>query len=103
MPNALTSPAPASAATPPAAAGVLARLDWALVAVLAVAAFLLFYNLGQRPFWQDEAETACLAKNVLRTGLPYAFDGVNVVSQEEAREFDKTGGYLWRWSPGIQI
>ena len=40
---------------------------------------------------------------VLRTGLPYAFDGVNVVSQEEEREFDKTGGYLWRWSPWIQI
>jgi hypothetical protein len=103
MPNALTSPAPAPAATPPAAPGLFARLDWALVAILAVAAFLLFYNLGQRPFWQDEAETACLAKNVLRTGLPYAFDGVNVVSQEEEREFDKTGGYLWRWSPWIQI
>ena len=103
MPNALTSPAPAPAATPPAAPGFFARLDWALVAILAVAAFLLFYNLGQRPFWQDEAETACLAKNVLRTGLPYAFDGVNVVSQEEEREFDKTGGYLWRWSPWIQI
>lgn len=103
MSNALTSPAPAPAATPPAAPGFFARLDWALVAILAVAAFLLFYNLGQRPFWQDEAETACLAKNVLRTGLPYAFDGVNVVSQEEEREFDKTGGYLWRWSPWIQI
>ncbi|MEA5089849.1 ArnT family glycosyltransferase [Solidesulfovibrio sp.] len=103
MPNALTSPAPAPAATPPVASGFFARLDWALAAILVVAAFLLFYNLGQRPFWQDEAETACLAKNVLKTGLPYAFDGVNVVSQEEEREFDKTGGYLWRWSPWIQI
>lgn len=83
--------------------GLMARLDWGLVAILAVAAWLLFYNLGQRPFWQDEAETACLAKNVLKTGLPHSFDGVNVVSQEEEREFDKTGGYLWRWSPWIQI
>lgn len=80
-----------------------ARLDWRLVGLLLLAAWLLFYHLGQRPFWQDEAETACLAKNVLKTGLPYAFDGVNVVSQEEGREFDKTGGYLWRWSPWIQI
>ncbi|WP_029457156.1 glycosyltransferase family 39 protein [Solidesulfovibrio alcoholivorans] len=103
MSDALTPPTPAPAATPPAAPGYSARLDWALVAILAMAAFLLFYNLGQRPFWQDEAETACLAKNVLKTGLPYAFDGVNVVSQEEEREFDKTGGYLWRWSPWIQI
>jgi len=98
-----------TAGTPPAAPplsarpGLFARLDWGLVFVLAVAGFLLFYHLGQRPFWQDEAETACLAKNVLKTGLPYAFDGVNVVSQEEAREFDKTGQYLWRWSPWIQI
>ncbi|WP_300161510.1 glycosyltransferase family 39 protein [Solidesulfovibrio sp.] len=103
MPNAMTTAGPAPAAPPAAAPGLLARLDWALVAVLALAAFLLFYNLGQRPFWQDEAETACLAKNVLSAGLPYAFDGVNVVSQEEEREFDKTGGYLWRWSPWIQI
>ncbi len=103
MPNAMTTAGPAPAAPPAAAPGLFARLDWALVAVLALAAFLLFYNLGQRPFWQDEAETACLAKNVLSAGLPYAFDGVNVVSQEEEREFDKTGGYLWRWSPWIQI
>ncbi|MEL7641722.1 MAG: glycosyltransferase family 39 protein [Solidesulfovibrio sp.] len=90
-------------AAPPGRPGLFARPDWALVAILCVAAWLLFYNLGQRPFWQDEAETACLAKNVLKSGLPYAFDGVNVVSQEEEREFDKTGGYLWRWSPWIQI
>ena len=71
--------------------------------ILAVAAFLLFFHLGQRPLWQDEAETACLARNVLARGLPYAFDGTNVVSQEEAREFDRSDGCLWRWSPWIQI
>ncbi len=83
--------------------GLLARLDWAMAAILAVAAFLLFFQLGQRPFWQDEAETACLAQNVLKTGLPYAFDGTNFVSQEEGREFDAADGCLWRWSPWIQI
>jgi len=104
MPNNTTT-AGALPATPPLAGqpGLFARLDWGLVTVLAVAACLLFYHLGQRPFWQDEAETACLAKNVLKTGLPYAFDGTNVVSQEEEREFDKVGQYLWRWSPWIQI
>jgi hypothetical protein len=71
--------------------------------IVAVAAFLLFFHLGQRPFWQDEAETACLARNVLATGLPHACDGRNVVSQEEAREFDPGDGCLWRWSPWIQI
>ncbi len=104
MSNAPTTAGAASAAPPlPPKPSLLARPDWVLVAILVVAAFLLFYNLGQRPFWQDEAETACLAKNVLKTGLPYASDGVNIVSQEEQREFDKTGGSLWRWSPWLQI
>lgn len=103
MPNSTTFAGPAAAAPSSGPPGFLSRLDWGLVGILAVAAFLLFFHLGQRPFWQDEAETACLAKSVLATGLPYAFDGVNVVSQEEEREFDKTGGYLWRWSPWIQI
>jgi hypothetical protein len=104
MQSTTTTAGPIPATPPrPDRPGLFARLDWGLVVLLAVAACLLFYNLGQRPFWQDEAETACLAKNVLKTGLPYAYDGVNVVSQEEEREFDKTGGYLWRWSPWIQI
>ncbi|MHC1790748.1 glycosyltransferase [Solidesulfovibrio sp.] len=103
MPHTSTSAGPIAAAPPAGHPAPGLRLDWGLGAVLVLAAFLLFYNLGQRPFWQDEAETACLAKSVLATGLPYAFDGVNVVSQEEEREFDKVGGYLWRWSPWIQI
>ncbi|KHK01401.1 ArnT family glycosyltransferase [Desulfovibrio sp. TomC] len=103
MPHTQTTagPIPVEPAFGPSAHGF--QMNWGLAAVLALAAFLLFFNLGQRPFWQDEAETACLAKNVLATGLPYASDGINVVSQEEEREFDKVGGYLWRWSPWIQI
>jgi len=79
------------------------RPDWLLVGLLAAAAFLLFFHLGQRPFWQDEAETGCLARSVLQRGLPYAYDGRNIVSQEEGREFDARDGCLWRWSPWIQI
>ncbi|MFH1139010.1 MAG: glycosyltransferase family 39 protein [Pseudomonadota bacterium] len=76
--------------------------DPILPVILIVAVFLLFFQLDQRPFWQDEAETACLAKNVLKYGLPYAFDGKNLISQEEGREF-ADGDYLWRWSPWLQI
>jgi 4-amino-4-deoxy-L-arabinose transferase-like glycosyltransferase len=69
--------------------------------ILLVVAFLFFFRLDQRPFWQDEAETACLAKNVLKFGIPKAFDGVNLISQEEGRKFN--ADYLWRWSPWLQI
>jgi len=69
--------------------------------ILLVAVFLFFFRLDHRPFWQDEAETACLAKNVLKFGIPKAFDGINLISQEEGREFNPD--YLWRWSPWLQI
>ena len=72
-----------------------------IVIILALAAFLLLFHLDQRPFWQDEAETACLAHNVLKYGVPRAYDGVNFISQEDGHEFDQD--FLWRWSPWLQI
>jgi 4-amino-4-deoxy-L-arabinose transferase-like glycosyltransferase len=69
--------------------------------ILALGAFLLLFQLDHRPFWQDEAETACLAKHVLKYGVPRAYDGVNLVSQEAGNEYGPN--YLWRWSPWLQI
>src|SRR5262249_2354985 len=75
--------------------------DPCLYAVLALGAVLIFWNLGERYLWQDEAETALLAKSILLTGLPTACDGKNVISQELSREFGPD--YLWRWSPWLQF
>jgi len=72
-----------------------------ILIILAVGAFLLLFHLDHRPFWQDEAETAGLAKNVLKYGVPRAYDGVNIISQEQGREYDQN--FLWRWSPWLQI
>jgi len=72
-----------------------------ILLILALGAFLLLFHLDHRPFWQDEAETACLAKNVLKYGVPLAYDGVNIISQEQGKEYDQD--YLWRWSPWLQI
>jgi hypothetical protein len=72
-----------------------------IIIILALGAFLLLFHLDQRPFWQDEAETAGLAKNVLKYGVPRAYDGVNIISQEHGREYDQN--FLWRWSPWLQI
>ena len=77
------------------------KIDPIFLVILAVAGFLFFFHLDHRPFWQDEAETACLAKNILKTGLPQAFDGINLISQEDGREVN--GDYLWRWSPWAQL
>ncbi len=77
------------------------RLFPPIMIILALGAFLLLFSLDHRPFWQDEAETACLAKNVLKYGVPRAYDGVNIVSQEPGREYGPN--FLWRWSPWLQI
>jgi hypothetical protein len=69
--------------------------------VVILSAFLLFFGLGNRYLWQDEAESALLAKSILRTGLPIAFDGKNIVSQEMGNEFGPD--FIWRWSPWVQF
>ena len=77
------------------------KFDPIFLLILAIVSFLMLYHLDHRPFWQDEAETAGLARNVLKFGVPRAFDGVNLISQESGKEFNKDN--LWRWSPWLQI
>ncbi|MBF0519525.1 MAG: glycosyltransferase family 39 protein [Nitrospirae bacterium] len=42
--------------------------------------FMLFYNLNTRYYWLDETETAALAVNILKHGLPRVYDGKNYIS-----------------------
>jgi hypothetical protein len=80
--------------------------DPVLGATLIVAALLLFWSLDGRYLWQDEAETALLAKSILKHGVPIGFDGKNFVSQEASKEFvarSRLPYFLWRWSPWVQF
>ena len=72
----------------------------AAAAVLVVAAGLVFVRLDQRLLWMDEAETALLARSVLAHGVPTAFDGKTLISQEVGREFGES--YVWRWTPWLE-
>jgi len=76
-------------------------VDPVLALVLIAAALLLFWNLGGRDLWQDEAETAMLGRNILRFKLPVVFDGLNLVSSETSKAFG--ADLLWRWSPWLQF
>ena len=69
------------------------------VAVTIVAAVLIFTQLDQRLLWVDEAETALLGRSILVHGVPTAWDGTNVVSQEVGKEFGPD--YVWRWTPWL--
>ena len=70
------------------------------VLVAAVAAVLLFTNLGNVVFWGDEAETAILARNTLSTGLPTAWDGANLV---ESLGIGMNDSFLWNQQPWLQF
>jgi hypothetical protein len=70
------------------------------LALAAFVFFLAFCNLDGRPFWGDEAETALLARNVLKFGVPKVDDGVNHISLH-GDKFDARDG-VWTWSPWLQ-
>ncbi len=68
-----------------------------LVGLIGVGALVLLPNLGDRCLWQDEAECALIARGILRTGLPIAWDGRSLVTG--ARGVELTDGFLWAWTP----
>jgi 4-amino-4-deoxy-L-arabinose transferase-like glycosyltransferase len=65
------------------------------------ALYLLFYNLDSHLLWGDEAETALLAKNVLRFGIPKTVDGVNHITVL-GNFRDENAGHVWIWAPWLQ-
>src|SRR5947209_8121979 len=51
------------------------RQHWPLLIVAAIGAVLIFTNLGSGFLWADEGDTAVLAHNILKFGVPRAWDG----------------------------
>ncbi len=90
-------PPPRPAAPPQLVApGPVAWREWLLLAGLMLAAAWLFLaNLGDQCLWQDEAQTALIAKTVLTDGVPLAYDGKNYFSQELGRENGRNFVYRW--------
>jgi 4-amino-4-deoxy-L-arabinose transferase-like glycosyltransferase len=66
-----------------------------IAAIAALASLLLFANLGNRYLWQDEAQTALVARTILDAGIPLGTDGRNHFSQELGAEYGKDG--IWKW------
>lgn len=77
------------------------RINCFLLIVTSLAAFFIFLNLDKPYLWQDEAETALLGKSILLSGVPKAYDGVNLISQEQGLEYNRD--YVWFWSPWLQF
>jgi hypothetical protein len=61
-----------------------------LAIIAAIGAVLIFTNLGAGYLWADEGDTAVLASNILKFGVPKAWDGVTFVDSDfGARENDQ--------------
>jgi hypothetical protein len=75
--------------TDPSEGSVVARLcaNWPIIVITVVGAILILANLGQQSLWQDEAQTALLAKTVIHHGIPLGTDGVNSFSQAQGKDF----------------
>jgi 4-amino-4-deoxy-L-arabinose transferase-like glycosyltransferase len=80
-------------------APVLKKISVSLFLIVAV--FLIFANLGGTLLWQDEAETALVAKNILKYGIPKAFDGKNLVCVQGGNTFDSN--YVWTYTPWVHF
>lgn len=71
--------------------------------LVAMYLLLIFPNLGTRGLWQDEAETALVARQMVNSNvwLPYARDEQGSISQDWNYQFSI--GPLWRWHPWLQF
>ena len=68
-----------------------------VLCISVLAGLLLFKNLGDQYLWQDEAQTALLAKTILTDGIPRGYDGKNYLSQEFGIEYWGNFPYVYRW------
>ncbi len=72
----------------------LGRSDFLGLAIVGgLAALLLFWDLGEKYLWQDEANTAVLAVRMLQYGKPLGYDGVNLIGNDNfaAEDVDSIG------------
>ncbi|MBC7261939.1 MAG: hypothetical protein H5T63_07975, partial [Chloroflexi bacterium] len=70
---------------------------------LVIAGLLLFCRLDDMYLWQDEAETAIIARNFLTFGLPLATDGRNLVQQTDAASVSFRVNYVWIFHSWLQF
>jgi 4-amino-4-deoxy-L-arabinose transferase-like glycosyltransferase len=63
---------------------ILRKLEfhWPLVLVASLALPLLLIHLGSDYLWEDEGDTAAFAVNILKYGVPRAWDGVTFIDSD---------------------
>ena len=65
------------------------RDHWAITVLALLGAILIFTNLGRDYLWEDEGDTAALAVNVLKFGVPKAWDGSAFLDSDHGARLNK--------------
>ena len=69
------------------------------IALTALGATLILWNLGRPALWQDEAETALRAESILESGLPrMTLGGVLVTAQPSLAKYEGNAAGVWIWN-----
>jgi len=72
----------------------------AIVFILIVFAFIVVFRLGENYFWAGEAETAGLARNILKYKLPKVYDGTNLIELVDKKTSNEDLVWIYRgWLP----
>jgi Dolichyl-phosphate-mannose-protein mannosyltransferase len=65
------------------------RFHWPILVVAILAAVFIFTNLGSDYLWEDEGDTAAFAVNILKFGVPRAWDGVTFIDSDGGAPLNK--------------
>src|SRR4029077_5851159 len=65
------------------------RFHWPFAIVAVVGAVLIFTNLGSDYLWEDEGDTAALASNILKFGVPKAWDGAAFLDSDHGARLNR--------------
>ena len=65
------------------------RQHWPFGIVVLIGAVFIFTNLGTDYLWEDEGDTAALASNVLKFGVPKAWDGASFLDSDHGARLNR--------------
>src|SRR5437667_117677 len=65
------------------------RQHWPFAIVSLISAVFIFTNLGRDYLWEDEGDTAALASNILKFGVPKAWDGAAFLDSDHGARLNR--------------
>jgi 4-amino-4-deoxy-L-arabinose transferase-like glycosyltransferase len=65
------------------------RLHWPFAAVALIGLALVLSGLSKDYLWADEGDTAVFAENIIRSGVPKAWDGITFVDSDKGARLNR--------------